>query len=201
MLIECVPTRVQDVGNILLGTGSANTTLKDVHDYTRHGADNITAWQNSLGMGTCKLANLDHGLPPLTSRFKPVVADVSAIYSTWISWRAAAIKKISSHFLVTVGFNTVFSMLPDINKQLDFTAHHIYPTESRSTSDGLPNMCLHNYSATLNFITGFDRLRASVSSNPGPVSYGECVDHGWTPCCLLFVRDLSHVSECGQVWQ
>ena len=64
-------------------------------------------------------------------------------------------------------------MLPGINKQLDFTAHHIYPTERRAAHDGLPNFCLHNHSASMNLITVFDRLRASTASNPGPVCLGE----------------------------
>ena len=68
------------------------------------------------------------GLPPLTgdaARFKPVLADVAAIYATWISWRATAIRGISKEFLLTVGFNNVYSMLPEVNELLDFTAHHI----------------------------------------------------------------------------
>ena len=80
------------------------------------------------------------GLPPLTgdaARFKPVLADVAAIYATWIGWRATAIRGISKDFLLTVGFNNVYSMLPEVNELLDFTAHHSCKQQRLTCLEGL----------------------------------------------------------------
>ena len=56
------------------------------------------------------------GLPPLVgdaARFKPVVADVEAIYATWLGWRVGAVKSVSTSFLLTVGFNSLCSGPPE----------------------------------------------------------------------------------------
>ena len=62
-----------DVGDISPGSDPNGTTLADLHDFRDHGADNISAWNAWLGVGSCKLAGLDDGaldspgLPPSAS--------------------------------------------------------------------------------------------------------------------------------------
>lgn len=165
-----------DLGRIAPGDDPNGTTLTEMHDYRQHGNDSISAWESWLGLKSCKLSTLDHGLPPLTgsgTRFQPVISDVTAIYTTWLKWRIEAVRSVSKEFLLTVGFNNIFSMLPAVNALLDFQSHHVYPTEQRESSDGLKNYCLHNFSASKHYLTAFDRLRHSVASKPGPVTYGE----------------------------
>ena len=50
-----------DVGNIALGDDPNGTTLRDLHDFSKHGPDNISAWTAWLNEGSCKFANVKHG--------------------------------------------------------------------------------------------------------------------------------------------
>ena len=65
---------------------------------------------------------------PVPARFQKAVADVSGIYGAWIAAKAQAIRQAGDplHY-ITVGYNTVYGLLPINGKMLDFVAHHAYP--------------------------------------------------------------------------
>ena len=159
-----------ELQNIMI---NSTTKLKALFNLDKEN-ETVAEYMEFLNPGwSSTFPNLGHGMP-IPAKYEAVMKDVSGIYGTWLGWRKSAIRSVEDHSLLTIGYNTLFGLLP-FNSALDFVSHHAYPNAANFV------FTLQNYTQSLAVPTTMDRLayvwnnpnRPATDANTRPISYGE----------------------------
>ena len=148
------------------------SSLYDRYPYDQHGNNSFKDYLKWLNPGYSSLfQNLENGTLPVPERFADAVADVDAIYATWMGWKISAIREVAGddNHLITVGYNTLYGLLPS-NIQLDFVNHHAYPNAPGGT------FTFDNFTEASFVPSTLDRLAGhwwSQAKQPRPITLGE----------------------------
>eukprot|EP00039_Didymoeca_costata_P024629 m.10925 g.10925 ORF g.10925 m.10925 type:complete len:936 (+) comp4350_c0_seq2:148-2955(+) len=149
------------------------TTLKEMYPETA-GWGNYTKWQCggwSSTLSECR--NLSgpvlqqQDLPPADAiAFKAT----SEMFGDWLSWRKQAIRATGDNHLITVGHNSLHTLLPSNADYLDYVAHHAYPT--RSADNLCSDASLDNISAISDVLQKLDNIWKGENATR-PITLGE----------------------------
>lgn len=94
---------------------------------------------------------------PRDDQFGPLLDATNGIFADWVRWQVDAIREVDPVHPISVGYNSVFGVLP-ANAPLDFVSHHAYQTPT-------------GYDAVMLNLTTLDRLHAVWPDRP--ISLGE----------------------------